>query len=277
MKIIPLIFSAYFFILSGCATHEDVLILDDRLAYLEQHYNAIETQNKQISSTMNSLEKKKKETDQGFRSQYANVRVMRDRLQEEIQLLNGKLEELDHLLKKHINSFSEMKTKLEGNVVSNKNRLHQLEQYLGTEPSGKSATGSAAKKGDGTKKTRRSKDELYNHAKESFDKGNYQVSLKGFQNFLAKYPKSKNADNAQFWIGEIHYREKWYEKAILEYQKVIEKYPKGNKVPSALLKQGLAFDKLGEKANAKLVLKELTRKFPKSNEAKIAQKKIKSL
>ena len=58
---------------------------------------------------------------------------------------------------------------------------------------------------------------------------------------MEKYPKSNSADNAQFWIGEIYYREKWYEKAILEYQKVIENYPQGNKISAALLKQGLHF------------------------------------
>ncbi|MFQ5486070.1 MAG: tetratricopeptide repeat protein, partial [Desulfobacterales bacterium] len=82
-------------------------------------------------------------------------------------------------------------------------------------------------------------------------------------------------DNAQFWIGDTYYREKWFEKAILEYQKVIENYPKGNKVPASLLKQGFAFFNIGDKANARLILKELIKKYPQSNETKIAIKKLK--
>jgi len=85
------------------------------------------------------------------------------------------------------------------------------------------------------------------------------------------------ADNAQFWIGEIYYNQKWYEKAILEYQKVIENYPNGNKVQSALLKQGFSFFNLGDKANARLIFTELIKKYPKSNEAEIAKKKLKGL
>ncbi|MCP4371246.1 MAG: tol-pal system protein YbgF, partial [Deltaproteobacteria bacterium] len=92
---------------------------------------------------------------------------------------------------------------------------------------------------------------------------------------LDRYPKSKSADNAQFWIGEIYYREKWYEKAILEYQKVIENYPKGNKDQASLLKQGFAFYNLKDKPNSRLIFKELIKKFPGSNEAKIAKKKLK--
>ena len=94
---------------------------------------------------------------------------------------------------------------------------------------------------------------------------------------IQRFPKSERADNSQFWIGEIYYREKWYEKAILEYQKVIEKYPKGNKVPASLLKQGFAFSNLGDKSNSRLILEELIKKYPNSNEAKIAKDKVKEL
>jgi tol-pal system protein YbgF len=91
---------------------------------------------------------------------------------------------------------------------------------------------------------------------------------------LKRYPQSNNADNAQFWIGEIYYQEKWFEKAIVEYQKVIENYPKGNKVKSALLKQGYAFLNIGDKSNARIILKELIKKYPDSSEAQIANRKL---
>ena len=94
----------------------------------------------------------------------------------------------------------------------------------------------------------------------------------------ALYSSSRaNADNAQFWIGETFFREKSYEKSILEYQKVIEKYPKGNKVPAALLEQGHAFLALGDKVNSRLIFEELVRKFPQTAEAKAASDKLKEL
>jgi len=58
---------------------------------------------------------------------------------------------------------------------------------------------------------------------------------------------------------------------------VIEQFPKGNKVPASRLKQGLAFSNLGDKTNARLILRELIKKHPQSNEAKIAEKKLKKL
>jgi tol-pal system protein YbgF len=118
---------------------------------------------------------------------------------------------------------------------------------------------------------------LYNRAKQAFDQGNSGLARRGFEELIQRYPNSTNADNAQFWIGETFFREKSYEKAILEYQKVIEKYPKGNKVPAALLKQGHAFLALGDKVNSRLIFEELVRKFPQTAEAKAASDKLKEL
>ena len=163
----------------------------------------------------------------------------------------------------------------------------RYDQYLNLEPSKRAAQKpEPAPKPEPEKKPEApipkepAEKDVYQSAKSAFDRGDYDSARKGFQDFLAKYPKSGNADNAQFWIGETYYREKWYEKAILEYQKVIENYPKGNKVQAALLKQGLAFFNLGGKtniANSRLILRELVSKYPKSNEAKIATQKLKDI
>jgi tol-pal system protein YbgF len=123
-------------------------------------------------------------------------------------------------------------------------------------------------------KKEQSEAELYDAAKKALDKGENETARDLFTKYLKKAPKSGDADNAQFWLGETFYRDKWYEKAIMEYQKVIENYPNGNKVPAALLKQGLSFFNLNEKSNARLLLQEVVNKYPKSNEAKIAKDKL---
>ena len=78
-------------------------------------------------------------------------------------------------------------------------------------------------------------------------------------------------------MGECYYLEGNYEKAILEYEKVIKNHPKGGKNPDAMLKQGLAFQKLGDKQSAKLIFQQVTKKYPKSNQAKIAAAKLKEI
>lgn len=132
--------------------------------------------------------------------------------------------------------------------------------------------------GDDIKKDiTKSPDELYSSAKTLFNMADFKNAREEFEILVKKYPNSEYADDAQFWIGETYYREKWYEKAILEYQKVIEEYPHSIKMQACLLKQGFAFFNLGDKANTQIILNELIAKFPKSKESDIARKKLKSI
>ena len=196
-------------------------------------------------------------------------------------MLQGRLEEIEFNLKRKTANLDEAGKRLDAvnvSVTKLEQRVGQLEQYLNFDQSGaKSPAGKApAGVAPGASASAASSDEqMYRDAKQAYDNGQLDKARQGFQQLIKSYPKSQNADNAQFWIGESYYREKWYEKAILEYQTVIEKYPKGNKVPAAMLKQGLAFLKLGDKSNARLILKELVKKYAKTNEAKIASQKLK--
>lgn len=117
----------------------------------------------------------------------------------------------------------------------------------------------------------------YSYAKEALDRGELSVARERFTEFMKRFPKSSYSDNALFWVGETYFLQKDYQKAILEYQKVIEQFPKGNKVPAALLKQGLAFARLNDSSNAKIILDDLIRRYPQSPEALVAKKQLKRL
>ena len=198
-------------------------------------------------------------------------------------MLSGRLEEMEYLLKQKLEGFEDNQLKnrermdrLAADTAAVQKRIDIIDQYLNLEAAqaqkvAKPPVSSAVAA------TPASDQALYLEAKRAFDDGNLEAARKGFEQLITEFPKSQEADNSQFWIGETYYREKWYEKAILEYQKVIEKYPSGNKVPAALLKQGLSFLNIGETNNARLVLKELVAKHPGTNEASIAKQKLESL
>ena len=254
----------------GCATQTDMNTIDNRLTEMEMR-DAQQRQNR------NELKSDMEKRSQDLRKQSASLRVILEEMNEDIRILSGRLEEIEYSLKQQQQNAADLEhqreeklDRLAKSVDENAVRLNRMEQYLNLESSKKRAAvvapAAPAKKPS-------SEDEIYRSAKQAFDQGDFDAARQGFQDFIKRYPNSKNADNAQFWIGEIYYREKWYEKAILEYQNVIENYPKGNKAPAALLKQGLAFSNIGDTANAKLILQELSRKYPKSNEAKVAVEK----
>jgi tol-pal system protein YbgF len=228
------------------------------------------------------------EKDQDLRSQSAGLNVMLDNLREDIRVLTGRLEEHEYLLQQKIKAMEaeEGQRKIQLNRLEeisrlNKNRVIRIEQYLNLESSASAPEGFKGKQGAETQSTaavnaQLPENEMYRLAKQAFDQGELNAAREGFTNFIKRFPKSANADNAQFWVGETYFREKWYEKAILEYQVVIEKYPRGNKVQASLLKQGLAFFNIGDKTNSRLRLKELVQKYPQSNEARIARQKLKA-
>ena len=267
-------FLSSFLLFSACAT-------EDKFLHLSKRIDAIEAKtDKDLVSNSERMA--------------ANNAEM-DRLKEEMRFLNGRLDENGHLLKRSIargttegNSVSELKEQMTRLEL----RVDRISSYLGLEPmippNGKdTATTPVAVPQDQkpAKPTAQptpevkipSDQKLYDDNMDIYRKEKYEEAIVGFKNFLKKYPKSKLADNAAFWIGESYMALKQYEQAILAFQKVIKKYPRGNKVPNALLRQALAFYELNDKTSAKLLLRKLIKQYPKSNEAKIARNKLKTM
>ncbi len=306
MKLTVLIASVCLTVLSGCALQQDLIGLNDRVIALEERNRDLERreatskkESVQLQSRIENYSKINDEKAQKLRSQSAELQAMFDGFREEIQGLSGKLEETDHLIRQKIktledsgksteNQLKELEQKLEQNLNARAGRSdsgmsYQVDPTPVSDPIySKGSSRDRARASDSARADTRksqvanglSENELYALAKQAFDRGEFQTAREGFQTLITTYPKSRRADNAQFWIGEIYYRERRYEEAILEYQEVIEKYPNGNKVKAALLKQGFAFFNLGDKPNARLILQELADRYPDSHEAKLAKDKL---
>ena len=119
--------------------------------------------------------------------------------------------------------------------------------------------------------------EIYTDAFKDFKDGEYERSRGKFEAFLKAFPDVSLASGAQFWIGESYYMEGNIERAIIEYDKVIKNYPKGEMIPHALLKQGLSFQKIGDKTGARILLEKLVDEFPDSHQAKLAASTLATL
>jgi tol-pal system protein YbgF len=284
-------------LLCSCALQDDVYTLDHRLSALERRNLELEKQNSElqqlnqdfikakenISNQVEGMDQTRRNDDLELRGQYAGLAAELQSLRETSQLLSGRLEEMEYLLKQKLKSFAdnqlenrERMDRIAVDTAAVQKRVADIDQYLNLEGTQAlkpkiPATSVAAVAKPASDQA------LYLEAKKKFDASNYEAAREGFEQLISTYPHSQNADNAQFWIGETYYSEKWYEKAILEYQKVIEKYPSGNKVAASLLKQGLSFLNIGETNNARLILKELVAKHPGTNEAKIAEQKLEAL
>ena len=67
--------------------------------------------------------------------------------------------------------------------------------------------------------------------------------------------------NIQYWLGEVFYAQKNFEKAIIAFGEGLEKYPESIKGPDNLLKLGLSFSNLKKKDEACNILLELKVKY----------------
>ncbi len=269
---VPYILSAILF-LGGCMAQKEVGVLDGRVADLEKQSATMAKQNARLDAYDKQILM--------IRGQVAGTAADLDRVREEIEVMRGSLEVIEHQVAKKLSAAADVEEKrkmefrrLEAQLVVANQKIDRILQYLNLDGT---AGPAASKPADLPTAVTLTDQALYDLARKAFDAGKLEEARQVFEDLLRKHPQSKHADNAQFWIGETYYREKWFEKAILEYQKVIEKFPKGNKVPASRLKQGLAFSNLGDKTNARLILRELIKRHPQSNEAKIAGKKLKKL
>ncbi len=161
-------------------------------------------------------------------------------------------------------------------IKSREEEIKQLKESIAAQ-----GTSSAAQPAEGMNEVASAESEAvkrdYTNAVRALEKKDYRTAIARFKEFLKKNPKSRLANNAQYWIGECHYALREFDQAIVEFDTVRRKYPQGEKVPAALLKQGFAFAELGEKVNARLVLQELVEKYPQSQEAARAKTRLKAL
>ena len=107
--------------------------------------------------------------------------------------------------------------------------------------------------------------------------GQYEDSIAAFDSYLATYPGSQYADNAQYWLGEAYYVMRQFEPAIEQYQRLIQSYPASKKQSHAMLKIAYSYDELGQGEQARAVLNDLKARFPGSAAARLADERLQRL
>lgn len=119
--------------------------------------------------------------------------------------------------------------------------------------------------------------ETYQAAYRDYQRGNYDLAIEGFRDFLSVNRVADLADNAEYWIGESLFSQKKYREAIAQFDSVVSKYPRSDKVPGALLKKGYAYLNIGERAQGIVQLQYVVHEHPNSQEAGLARQRLRQL
>lgn len=116
--------------------------------------------------------------------------------------------------------------------------------------------------------------QLFDLATRDLTEGRYPLALQGYREFLARYPETELADNAQYGIGECFFAQAAFDSAAVEYARVGERWPQGDRAPAALYKLALSQERLGRTAESRKTFEELVQRFPASSEAGLARDRI---
>jgi len=116
--------------------------------------------------------------------------------------------------------------------------------------------------------------ELYSQAYADFARGNYDLAVQGFAEYIRNYPGTDFTDNAQYWIGECLYGKKMYAEAIEAWNTLFKDHPASDKLPDARVKKGMALERLGRKSQALVEYRYVVDRYPNSQAARIARERL---
>lgn len=119
--------------------------------------------------------------------------------------------------------------------------------------------------------------ELYNRAYAFLTAGNYPGAQQWLSTFIERFPKDALADNAYYWLGEVHLVQNQPKEAVVAFRNGLQAFPQGNKAPANLFKMGIALQQLQQPALAKAAWSKLVKDYPQNPEANKAQQKLKEL
>jgi tol-pal system protein YbgF len=105
----------------------------------------------------------------------------------------------------------------------------------------------------------------------------YEEASRAFRDFLAAFPQSPLADNAQYWLAETYYVRRQFKDALPEFAKVTTEYPQSAKMPDAMLKIGYCQIELGDKGAARTSLQQVMKQFPDTTAARLASQRLDQL
>ena len=114
--------------------------------------------------------------------------------------------------------------------------------------------------------------DTYESAYELMQRRQYESAAEVFQRLIDEYPNGQYTPNAFYWLGELHRKNGDPEAARQSFVQVVALYPDHNKVPDALYKLGVVYTQLEEPARAMEYLDRVVSEYPDSTAASLAKR-----
>lgn len=267
MKLHSLAFAASLLFAFGCASGSDVEKLSDQITDLQDQITELK---RQVSSKeeVQQIGAKVGQQTQTLLQSNADIQAKVAEIEDQLQNAQGMVEQTNYRLDRVVQQV----TQQQRDITDLKAGRPASASPAGEQPLQDEVTvapGAGGGAGDPV--------EIYQSAYRDYQKGNYDLAIQGFEEFLQDNSSSEMADNASYWIGESLYSQKKYKEAIQQFDAMINTYSQSDKVPAALLKKGYSYVELGQKAQGIVQLQYVIHEHPRAKEAGLAKQKLKSL
>lgn len=122
-----------------------------------------------------------------------------------------------------------------------------------------------------------SEQQLYQMAYDSAINSNFERAVAEFDQYLSIYPDGRFVSNAHYWKGQAYLYLNQFGEARDSYEIIVAQYEESPKLPDAMYGLGLAYQGLGNIAQARQLLREIKRRFPNTGVANLADTRLLSL
>ena len=152
-----------------------------------------------------------------------------------------------------------------------RSEFESLKKSLDIKSNYKNKASTKSKKAIKSKLTADDKKSMLVKAKSFFEKDYFTKAIPIFENLILQEYKPAESN---FYLGEIWYYRKKYDKAIVYFKQSAMLYDKASWMPKLLLHSAISFEKTGDLQNAANFYDTLVNLYPDSNEAEIANKNL---
>jgi len=258
---------------SAAKTEVDILKEKSAGAVKEDSFSAVRESQASMTSRVNELSSSLQEMRGKFEENRYFVEKTLKESAAEREILRAQISSLESQVK----LLKDRMAAIEGGPRHKEEAAEQQPPSALTEVPGKTTEPATPVQSPEKNDVQDEKAKAYDAAYQAFKGKKYKEAREKFEAFMKAYPKNELTDNAQFWIAETYYAEKYYEDAILAYESLLKKYPDSKKTSSALLKQAFSFIEIGDAKTGKIILNKLIEKHPDSKETELAKKKLAEL
>jgi tol-pal system protein YbgF len=232
----------------------------------QEMQNMVGALNQALSDALKAINTRLNEQAESTRRSFAEQKSIIDTLSSDLRIVREKLDDNNvrvGSLTQEVDSLRNLITAMPrgGDGAVNPGVGDPSAGAAGPSPSGPGGLGASPQR-------------AYDAAMSDYWGSDFDLAISGFKAYLASFPGSDFADDAQFYIGQSYYNQGKYTEAADAYNLTIRTYPKSEILSDAYFKLGESYRNLKNPERARTAYQFVVKQYPESAAAAQAQQRL---